>query len=164
VKTLFVLRHGKSSWKNQYLADHDRPLKKRGKQDAPRMGRLLKDQDLVPDLIITSTAERALTTAELVALAADYTADIQVTRSFYHADGEEYIDFLAALDSAAGRIMVVGHNPGLEHLVNLLTGAWERMPTAALAQIELPLDSWANLSVATTGRLVNLWLPRELQD
>lgn len=128
------------------------------------MGRLLKELDLVPDLIITSTAERALATAELAASSAGYEQEIQVTRDFYLADGQEYIEYLAGLDSPAERIMVVGHNPGLEHLVALLGGTWEHLPTAALAQIELPVDSWAALDEESTGRLVNLWLPRELND
>ncbi|MBK6712098.1 MAG: histidine phosphatase family protein [Chloroflexi bacterium] len=68
MKTLLVLRHAKSSWSNDFLSDHQRPLNDRGKQDAPRMGRLLRDEELTPDLIITSSAERALSTAELVAL------------------------------------------------------------------------------------------------
>jgi phosphohistidine phosphatase len=67
MKTLFILRHAKSSWKEQDLPDHDRPLNKRGKKDAPRMGKLLTDEDLIPDLIMSSTAARAKKTAELVA-------------------------------------------------------------------------------------------------
>lgn len=128
------------------------------------MGRLLKEQDLLPDLIISSSANRALTTAEQVALAAGYEEEIQVTRDFYMAYAEEYIEYVAGLSGDWSRIMVVGHNPGLEQLVEVLSGEWERMPTAALAEIELPIDSWAELDEDTPGRLVNLWLPRELSD
>ena len=77
MKTLLLLRHAKSSWDNSELADHDRPLNGRGRRDAPRMGQLLAQHDLTPDLIVTSAARRAATTAELVALAAEYGGDIQ---------------------------------------------------------------------------------------
>lgn len=162
MKTLLILRHAKSSWGNAMLTDYERPLNKRGKIDAPRMGKLLREQDLVPDLIITSSAERALATAEAVALASGYEQEIQTTRSFYHADPEPYIEALQKLDDSCERVMVVGHNPGMEELVEALTGLWERMPTAALAQIALPINHWRELDEETTGELVNLWRPKEL--
>jgi phosphohistidine phosphatase len=92
MKTLLVLRHAKSSWKNANLADFDRPLNKRGKRDAPRMGELLRREGIVPDLIISSSAERALTTAEAVALACGYDLEIQTTRQLYHAWPDDYIE------------------------------------------------------------------------
>lgn len=164
MKTLLILRHGKSSWKNIYLADHDRPLKARGKRDAPRMGRLLKEEGLTPQLIVSSTAERALATAELAALACDYEDEIETTRDFYHAAPEAYIERLRQLPNQIERVMVVGHNPGMEQLVAELTGEEERFPTAALAQVALPLDHWQKFSEETEGELVNLWRPKELSD
>lgn len=162
MKTLLILRHGKSSWANLHLADHDRPLKARGKRDAPRMGRLLREEALTPELIISSTAERALATAELAALACDYEGEIETTRDFYHAAPETYIERLRELPDAVGRVMVVGHNPGMEELVAELTGEEERFPTAALAQVALPIERWLQLDEATEGELVNLWRPKEL--
>ena len=162
MKTLLILRHGKSSWKNLRLADHDRPLKARGKRDAPRMGRLLRDEALTPDLIISSTAERALATAELAALACDYEGTIETTRDFYHAAPEAYIERLQELPDEVRRVMVVGHNPGMEELIAELTGEEERFPTAALAQVALPIEHWEQLDEATEGELLNLWRPKEL--
>lgn len=162
MKTLLILRHAKSSWSNATLGDHDRPLNERGKADAPRMGQLLKQEELVPDLIISSSAERALATAEAVALASDYDAEIQVTRRLYHAYPELYREVLQTLGGQHQKVMVVGHNPGIEELVEELTGYFEAMPTAALAQVELDITSWQELTEETRGRLVNLWLPREL--
>ncbi|MDX1687314.1 MAG: histidine phosphatase family protein [Candidatus Promineifilaceae bacterium] len=162
MKTLLILRHGKSSWANLYLADHDRPLKARGKRDAPRMGRLLKEEELTPDLIISSTAERALATAELAALACDYEGEIETTRDFYHAAPEAYLERLQELPDEIERVMVVGHNPGLAELVAELTGEAERFPTAALAQVALPIERWGQLDDGTEGELVNLWRPKEL--
>ena len=162
MKTLLILRHAKSSWDNSRLVDHDRPLSSRGKEDAPRMGRLLAREDLVPDLIISSSAERALTTAELAAISAGYEAEIQITRHLYHADPESYIELLQQVADSHERVIVVGHNPGMEELVEQLGGHYQRMPTAALAQIELPIESWGELDEETNGRLVNLWRPKEL--
>ena len=83
MKTLLILRHAKSSWKEQDLQDHDRLLNKRGKNDAPRMGKLLKDENLIPDLIMSSTAVRAKKTAELVAKACKYKGKIVLNHSLY---------------------------------------------------------------------------------
>jgi len=162
MKTLLVLRHAKSSWKNSNLADYDRPLNKRGKRDAPRMGELLAREGLVPDLIISSSAKRALTTAEAVALASDYQTEIQSTRHFYHAWPENYIEFLNEIPEKFDKVLVVGHNPGIEDLVEGLTGEWERMPTAALAQIVLSVDNWSDLNLEEPQTLVNVWRPRDL--
>lgn len=163
MKTLLVLRHAKSSWRDTGLADHDRPLNKRGQRDAPRMGRLLSQQDLVPDLIISSSAVRARKTAQLAIEAMDYDGELRLERELYAADPEAYLDALQALPDAFERVMVIGHNPGLEELIEMLTGDWQRLPTAALAQVELELDTWQDLSEETPGRLVHLWLPRELE-
>jgi phosphohistidine phosphatase len=83
MKTLLIMRHAKSSWKDPDLPDHDRPLNKRGKHDAPSMGKLLKDEDLIPDLIISSTAARAKKTAELVAKACKYKGEISLNQSLW---------------------------------------------------------------------------------
>jgi phosphohistidine phosphatase len=164
MKTLLILRHAKSSWANAYLSDHDRPLKKRGKRDAPRMGRLLRDEDLVPDLIICSSAKRALDTAEAAAEASGYGGVIEVTRDFYHADPETYIGRLKVLPKEVNRVLIVGHNPGMEEMLEQLTGLHERMPTAALAQVSLPIEGWSDIGLETSGSLVNLWLPRNLRE
>lgn len=162
MKTLLVLRHAKSSWGNDYLADHERPLNDRGKQDAPRMGRLLQAEELVPDLIISSSAERALTTAEFVALNCEYENEIIVTRRFYHADPEDYLEVLAGVDDQYRRVMVVGHNPGMELLVEDLTGESVRMATAALAHLQFDIERWRDVTDETPARLMALWLPKEL--
>jgi phosphohistidine phosphatase len=159
MKTLLILRHAKSSWANANMADHDRPLNDRGKKDAPRAGRWLRDQELTPDLIITSSAARALATAEAAALACDYDNEIAVTRSFYHAGPAAYLEVLAALSEQYGRVMVVGHNPGVEELIEQVTGQMETMSTAALAVVNLPIRQWRELDEETEGKLVEMWRP-----
>ncbi len=161
MKTLLVLRHAKSSWKHVGLTDHDRPLNKRGKRDAPRMGALMADEDIVPDLILSSTAKRARTTARRAAAAAGYEGEIELREDLYHAAPSDYIDAVAAVSEAVQRVMVVGHNPGMESLVEVLTGHVGHFPTAALAWIELDIDEWPRIYDGG-GRLVQLWRPREL--
>ncbi len=161
MKTLLILRHAKSSWDNAHLSDHDRPLNARGKQDAPRVGAVLKEHGLVPDLIITSTAERALATAEAAAILGDYPHELQIDRRLYHAPLATYLAVLRDLGQGPNRVMVVGHNPGVEDLVSHLTDRLEAMPTAALVQIDLPLSRWSDLSDTTQGKLVWLWRPKE---
>jgi phosphohistidine phosphatase len=164
MKTLLILRHAKSSWSNANLGDHDRPLNERGKRDAPRVGRLLRREGLVPDLILCSSAERALATAEAVALESGYEQEIQVTRALYHGGPEHYLAALRQLPDVCSRVMVVGHNPGLEELLESLTGNGESMPTGALAQVELPIARWSAVVGHTAGRLVDFWVPRDLPD
>lgn len=144
------------------LSDHERPLNKRGKRDAPRMGTLLAEKNLMPNLIITSSAERALTTAEWVALNSGYEQEIVVTRDLYHGDPENYLDVLRERGEPHECVMVVGHNPGMEAFVEDLTGSYQQMPTATLVQIELPLDSWTDFTEDVTGDLIDLWRPKEL--
>ena len=162
MKTLLILRHAKSSWDDSRLSDYERPLNSRGKRDAPRMGQLLRDEELVPDLIITSPAERAVATAEAVATASGYAHEIKFTRQLYHAAPEEYVEVLQEEGGNYQRVMVVGHNPGIEYLVELLTDVDERMPTCALAQVELPIEQWTELNEEVMGKLVNVWRPKEL--
>ncbi len=162
MKSLLILRHAKSSWKIKYLSDHDRPLNKRGKRDAPRMGQLMRNEDLVPDLILTSSAERASETAAAVAEACGYEDEIQIVRSFYHGSIGSYHDVLSQVKEENSLVLMVGHNPGLEDFLEELVGAWERMPTAALAHISLPIRKWKNFDERIEGHLENLWVPREL--
>ena len=162
MKTLLLLRHAKSSWKHPELADHDRPLNKRGKRDAPSIGQLVSDKGLVPDLIMSSTAKRARKTARAVAKASGYKGKIELTPTFYLASPEAYIEALCSLSEDYERIMLVGHNPGMEELLEMLIRRIEPMPTAALALVSLPITEWKELNYETTGELIDLWKPREL--
>jgi phosphohistidine phosphatase len=162
MKTLLLLRHAKSSWKDVTIPDHDRPLNKRGKQDAPRMGMLIREEGLVPDLILTSSAKRAVSTAKLVAEASGFDGEMRVSRDLYAAGPESFIEELEALPDAYHMVLAIGHNPGMEELLEALTGDIQSMPTAALAQVELDIDHWADLE-EETGKLIDLWLPRNLE-
>ena len=162
MKTILVMRHAKSSWDQEDLPDQDRPLSKRGKHDAPRMGDLLKTEGLLPDLIISSTARRARATVELVTEAADYAGEVRWEESLYATGPEAYVAVMRTLPAEVGRVMVVGHNPGLEELVAMLTDEWARLPTAALAEIKLNISNWADLGYEPVGKLGKVWRPKEL--
>ena len=162
MKTILLLRHAKSSWKDVGQTDHARPLNKRGLRDAPRMGRLIAEQNLTPDLILSSSAMRAMHTAKAVAEAIDGLAPLVEEDELYLASPRAYIDTARYLEESFQRILFVGHNPGISELLNALTGCDTIMPTAALAQIELPINQWNRLSRQTEGRLVALWRPKEI--
>ncbi len=162
MKTLLVLRHAKSSWDNPTLSDYDRPLNKRGKRDAPRMGKHLQHQGLIPERILSSSAKRARKTATKVAKACGYSGKIKRVDRFYHAPPSVYYELVQALPDKYQSVMVVGHNPTMEQLVTLLTGEIKAMPTTALAHIELPIEHWKSFNLHTKGKLVNLWTPKTL--
>ncbi len=164
MKTLLIMRHAKSSWKDQDSPDHDRPLNKRGKNDAPRMGKLLKDEDLLPDIIMSSTAVRAKKTAELVAKACKYKGKIVLNHSLYGAEPPAYLKILEGLSDKHMSALVVGHSPSVEETVELFTGSPDViMPTCALAQISLPIQNWAELKKQKIkGELLKIWRPKEL--
>lgn len=162
MKTLLILRHAKSSWDNPSLSDYDRPLNKRGKRDAPRMGKHIREQGLVPDRILTSSAKRARKTASKVAKACGYEGKIKKMDSLYHALPGVYYEKIQELANKYDNVMVVGHNPTMEQLVANLTEQSVTMPTTALAHIELPIEHWKTLDLYTKGKLRNLWTPKTL--
>ena len=162
MKSVLLLRLAKSSWKQPELADHDRPINKRGKRDAPIMGRLLKREDLVPDIIICSTAIRARSTAEAVAKASGYKGEIILNKSLYAAGPEDYLGVIHALSDEYVRVLIVGHNPGLEELVEMLTGEMHPMPTCSLAHLKLRVDKWSAIGNKIKGQVAEIWRPRDL--
>jgi phosphohistidine phosphatase len=162
MKTLLVLRHAKSSWNDPALDDHARPLNKRGRQDGPRMGALMREYGLVPDVVISSDAVRARLTAEAVAEAARYTGEILLDPHLYMACPADILSLLRAVREKAETVMIVGHNPGLEEFVEQLTGESHDLPTAALVQLALPIDAWRKVTLATRATLVEMWRPKEL--
>lgn len=164
MKTLMLLRHAKSSWKDDSLADHDRPLNKRGIKTAPMMGHLIRDHEIVPELIVSSTAVRARTTAEATAAASGYTGEITLTDELYLATAGEILRHAQErTDEALSRVLLIGHNPGMEDLVNVLAGRREPFPTAALAVFDIDIDRWRELELGVHSKLRNLWRPKELE-
>ena len=160
---LLILRHAKSSWADASADDWSRPLTDRGRRDATRVGALLRRLSLVPDLIISSDAVRAHTTARIVADAAGFGGKLELSSSLYHAKPDAMIAVLQAVKVAtASTIMVVAHNPGLEDLVTQLTGEHVELPTAALVNVELPIRKWSEIDLSAAARMIDLWRPADL--
>ncbi len=164
MKTLLLMRHAKSSWKNGDIPDQERPLNKRGQRDAPMMGKLLIDRELIPQRILTSTALRSRQTAEAVSEAAGFKGEVEYLDQLYMAEADEYIKVLSTQPDELERIMVIGHNPGLETLLQILSNRIESLPTAVLAHIVLPIEHWSQITSETTGELIEIWRPKELRE
>lgn len=164
MKTLLLMRHAKSSWKHAELPDHERGLAKRGKKDAPLMGQLLKDKELVPQVILSSSAARARQTAEAVAEACGFRGAPEFQDALYLAEPEGCITALRAVPDSVERVLVIGHNPGLEGLLQMLSGRVEALPTGAVAFLSLPLARWAEIGAESEGELVEVMRPRDLKS
>ncbi len=163
MKTLLLLRHGKSSRDDAALADQARPLAPRGRKDAPRMGRLIRDRELVPDAVVSSPAVRARSTALLAAEAADFVGPIRFDARIYEASVDTLLEVVRGLPDGEDRVLLVGHNPGFEDLLAAFSGTAEHFPTGALARVELSVDRWSDVEV-TTGRVTGTWRPKALDD
>ncbi len=126
------------------------------------MGLLVRQCGLIPDVIISSDAMRTRMTADAVAEAAGYAGEILLDQHLYMASPADILSVLRAVPGNAETVMIVGHNPGLEELVEQLTREQQDLPTAALAQIVLPIDQWRDLTRSTQGTLLGHWRPKEL--
>ncbi|HXV77166.1 MAG TPA: histidine phosphatase family protein [Candidatus Polarisedimenticolaceae bacterium] len=164
MKRLLVLRHAKSSWRDQALDDHERPLNKRGRRDAPRIGLLMERRGLLPQIAITSSALRARATLELALEPREWAGEIRVSPRVYGASATEIVDVLGETPGRYDRLLLVGHNPTLEELVAGLTGRAVALPTGALAVIDGAWSDWGALALDGAAELVALYTPRRLDD
>ncbi|HEX8249475.1 MAG TPA: histidine phosphatase family protein [Pyrinomonadaceae bacterium] len=160
MKTLFILRHAKSSWDNPDLADFERPLNERGLKTAPFVGNLMRERRLRVDLILSSPARRARETATLVTEAAEFAAEIRYDERIYEASPLSLLYLLSETEDEFESVLLVGHNPGLEGLIKILSGGIQSMPTAALAKIELNIDFWSKIA-AESGKLNFVVRPKD---
>ncbi len=161
MKTLYILRHAKSDWNNADLSDFERPLNERGRKTAPAMGKLMKEKSFIPQTIISSPAVRAAQTAELIKQNAEIEGEINFDSRVYEAHPQTLLDIVSEIDDAHDSALIVGHNPGFENLVRILTDKIEPMPTAALAIVDLDINHW-NQTSSAIGTLRDLLRPKEL--
>lgn len=168
-RELLILRHGKSDW-DVTAGDFNRPLKDRGKRGAQRIGTWLAQQERIPDLIISSPAERAKVTAQKCAKSMGLD-ERQVTLDprIYEASSSQLVELLEGCPDSAQRVMIVGHNPGFETLLDYLSNEpltapkdGKLLPTATLAQLEMP-DDWKSLG-AGCAQLTSLTRPGSLPE
>jgi phosphohistidine phosphatase len=161
MKRLYLLRHAKSSWDDASLSDYDRPLNDRGTEAAPFMGRVIKERGLIPEMVLSSPANRARTTAKLAIDSGGIGLMILFDKRIYEASASSLLTVLSEIDRATGSVMIVGHNPGLEGLIRLLTGEIAAMPTAALAVIDLDIDNWSDIGQGS-AKLIEVLRPKEV--
>lgn len=154
-KELIIVRHAKSDWGNLDLKDFDRPLNKRGHKTAPEMASRLVNQDIVPELIVSSPALRAFTTAKYFAEAWKISEnDILQESSIYEASRSTLLNMINEFDESFNKIALFGHNPGLTDLINYLDGHIYEMPTCGVCYMQFPFEKWAEISEATAKVLL----------
>ena len=174
MKTLYLLRHAKSSWSDHAMDDHDRPLNRRGQDNAPLMGQFMRKSGFLPDMILCSTARR---TAETLSLIVPYIGDqtpVRFERNLYLASSDAMLDRIRQADPSCERLLVIAHNPGMEHLAadlvsreklngseDLFETLLSKYPTAALSVLQFDVDNWGDVDMGT-GRLSEFKCPRDL--
>ncbi|MDP1902378.1 MAG: histidine phosphatase family protein [Rubrivivax sp.] len=155
MKTLYLLRHAKSSWDETSLPDRDRPLEARGERDAVKMSKRWSQQHRKPDLIVSSPAVRALATAKVVAEGIEYKLkNIAVNDRLYAATVDALMTVIEALDDKLERVMLVGHNPGFTELAHHFDSGITHMPTCALAEFRFDAKSWSGIGQARPARTI----------
>jgi phosphohistidine phosphatase len=157
------MRHAKSSWGDPSLADFERPLGERGLKAAPLVGRFMRRRRLRPDLVLCSPAERARQTAALVLESAGLAAPLRYDERIYEATPARLVEVVSQAEEGVGELLLVGHNPGLEGLLELLAGESRRMPTAALARVLLDVEKWGKAREGA-GRVELFVTPKDLDD
>ncbi|QDT63473.1 SixA phosphatase family protein [Calycomorphotria hydatis] len=164
--TLLIMRHAKSSWDDSTLSDFERPLNKRGKRDAPRMGQLLSENGLLPELILSSSAVRTRETVDQLLSVWDASPEVEYCDDLYLAKPRSHLLRLREIPATCETTLLVAHNPGLEELLYLLTGFNETLPTAAIACVEIEAATWADLPELARNDarlpLRALWRPKSI--
>jgi phosphohistidine phosphatase len=163
MKTLFLLRHAKSSWKDSSLKDFDRPLNKRGEKDIKLVGKFIRTKKVTPSLIVCSTAERARQTAELFMKSSGLKFELRFDERIYEAYVERLLEVISQLEEAYDAVMLVGHNPGMEGLHASLTGTSPSFSTSTLACVELSVEKWSKVRIGV-GQSKWLISPKDLEE
>ena len=165
MKTLYLIRHAKSSWDDPLQDDFDRPLNKRGMKDAPRMGKRLQEMDIHPDMLLSSPAERALSTCMLIAEKIGYSArNIHTDQRLYHAGEDQLLAVVHGFHDGNDEIMIFAHNPGLTDFANRLNHdlVTDNIPTCGVVALQFAVNSWKEV-VWEKGKLLFFDFPKNTQ-
>jgi len=162
MKTLYLVRHAKSSWKYPNLDDFERPLNKRGRKNAPFMGKILKKLNVAPDLIISSPANRAAMTARIIAAKINYPLEkIRYSETIYEFSEDALIHVIKQLDNSVNKAMVVGHNPAINGLANYIGDQpISNVPTCGIYCVDLDISSWVKIC-ENCGKLIFFEFPKK---
>ncbi len=164
MKRLYIARHAKSSWDHPNLEDFERPLNQRGMMDASFMGDFLVKKNIQFDLFISSPANRAISTAKIIAQKINYTeATIIENSSIYESSLKDLLQIIENIDNQHQSIILFGHNPSFSKLIDYLSGEYiGNLPTSGIAQLEFEMDDWKAIS-KDSGNLLSLWSPKGLK-
>ncbi|MEA2091216.1 MAG: histidine phosphatase family protein [Campylobacterota bacterium] len=160
MKKLYIIRHAKSSWKDLRLDDFDRPLNKRGRLNAPFMGEKLKKKKVVPDIIFSSSALRAKTTAKIIAKKIGFSEDIIFKNSIYDASVSTLHKILTKIDDKNSIVFLFGHNPDLGMLSESYLDFYENIPTCGIVEIEFNCNKWKDIS-NKNSKLISFDYPKK---
>lgn len=162
MKKLVIIRHAKSDWQDTSLDDYDRPLNERGLNDAPFMGKFLNEKGLQPDLIMSSPATRAITTAELISKEVGYSKAITPNQYIYEAYVNTLQEVVSFIHDDNDTVYLVGHNPGVSALAYMLCDLKESVPTCATVEIDFDTNSWMEVS-KENSTLISYDYPKKLR-
>src|SRR4051812_43567711 len=165
MKKLYLVRHAKSSWDNVEMDDFDRPLNDRGEKDAPHMAKLLKHREIVPDRMISSTANRALSTCRAFAKVLDFDKKKIITeKKLYHANSETILNVLESLPEYKDKedvVFLFGHNPGITEFANeLLNISIDNIPTCGVVEATLDIEKWKDIALGC-GKMDSFDYPKK---
>jgi len=169
MKTIYLIRHAKSSWDNPEMGDFERPLNKRGKKDAPNMAKRLKEKRVTPDFMITSPATRALDTCQEFAKILDYDKDkIKTDKRLYHASEDQILTVIRELKDRERDeeevVLLFGHNPGLTEFASVLLNEYvDNIPTCGIIKAHLKIDRWKDAAFGC-GELEFFDFPKSKKD
>lgn len=163
MKKLYLIRHAKSSWKEDGLSDFDRPLNKRGQADAPEMGRRLREAGVRPDVLISSPANRAITTAITIANAVGFPAEhVQTREAMYLAGTTSLMEILKGIENRHMLAFMFGHNPGFTDLANQLSNVRiDNIPTCGIFCVQFDVENWADIE-AGAGKWLSFDYPKKI--
>ena len=164
MKELLVLRHAKSDHGNHALRDHDRPLSERGRKNARRMGRHLAKSQLIPEVILCSSSTRTTETCALLAESAEMHPKIEFIEQLYLASNSCMMMVASQRAMNSECVMLIGHNPGCEDMLQALDLGMHEMPTCTLARIGLEIDDWLELEGSCKANLMQLTLVSEIEE
>jgi phosphohistidine phosphatase len=162
MKTLLLLRHAKSSWKDPGLADFERPLNDRGRKAAEIIGRFIAKENVAIDLVISSPAVRARQTAELALRYAKRSPELRFDQRIYEASPTRLLEIVSQIEDNRNAVLLIGHNPGMEELLALLVGGEQQMSTASLAKVSLSSKKWDKV-MAGKGTLDSFVKAKEIK-
>ena len=159
--TLYLLRHAKSSWGDASQRDFERPLTDRGREACVLVGEFIEEKGIELDLVLVSTAVRTRETIELVMRRAKLRSEVRYDDRIYEATVSQLLQVISQVDNDRENVLLVGHNPGMEELLTLLTGEHLRVTTANFAKINIQATKWSD-SLANTGTLDWIIRPKEI--